>query len=424
MHSIKTKLFFVFFLVICVLQLQAQTLIQTAHLDHLYSDKIINGTAFGIIGIYAEYPDYKIVEDADEGVACVDDAARAAVFYLQHYRLTGAEESLRKMKQLDRFLLFMRAPNGYFYNFIFSNNTVNTTFRTSLPEANWWAWRAFFALAETYSAVKITDAGLADSMASAMNQLIEKVAPLYNREKSYKNIQGFSVPAWLPWEHGADQAAVLVKALTRYFVISRDPRAMMLIQTMCEGIMKMQLTDSGSPYCGAFLSWENIWHGWGNNQADALLDAYDVTRDARYLEAAVSEVENFYPRMIKEKYFSEMSFHKDGSSEKIISSRKDGQIAYIIRPMILASLHLYKITGKSEYRGTALKLAGWYFGKNIAGKVMYDKKTGRTLDGINSRRSVNKNSGAESTIETLLALVAIEQDAKAKLELHRLYFKK
>ena len=34
---------------------------------------------------------------------------------------------------------------------------------------------------------------------------------------------------------------------------------------------------------------------------------------------------------------------------------------------------------------------------------MYDHETGRCFDGINARNSINKNSGAESTIECLLA---------------------
>ena len=35
---------------------------------------------------------------------------------------------------------------------------------------------------------------------------------------------------------------------------------------------------------------------------------------------------------------------------------------------------------------------------------MYDPATGRCYDGINSPVDINRNSGAESTIEALLAL--------------------
>ena len=38
-----------------------------------------------IIHIYSNYPDYAYVGDDDEGIACIDDAARAAIFYLEYY---------------------------------------------------------------------------------------------------------------------------------------------------------------------------------------------------------------------------------------------------------------------------------------------------------------------------------------------------
>ena len=58
------------------------TFINTAHLDHLYEEVVIAGRPMAIIHIYADYPDYQWVDVPDEGAACVDDVARAAVFYL------------------------------------------------------------------------------------------------------------------------------------------------------------------------------------------------------------------------------------------------------------------------------------------------------------------------------------------------------
>ena len=40
---------------------------------------------------------------------------------------------------------------------------------------------------------------------------------------------------------------------------------------------------------------------------------------------------------------------------------------------------------------------------------MYDPQTGRGYDGINDTASINRNAGAESTIEALLTLQAIEK---------------
>ena len=56
----------------------------------------------------------------------------------------------------------------------------------------------------------------------------------------------------------------------------------------------------------------------------------------------------------------------------------------------------------------------WYFGNNPASQVMYDHLTGRAFDGINSATKTNFNSGAESTIEALLSIQAMESNATAK----------
>ena len=60
----------------------------------------------------------------------------------------------------------------------------------------------------------------------------------------------------------------------------------------------------------------------------------------------------------------------------------------------------------SDYAGLA---ASWYFGNNMAGVQMYYPDTGLVYDGINGPVAfrVNQNSGAESTIEGLMSMIAI-----------------
>jgi hypothetical protein len=45
---------------------------------------------------------------------------------------------------------------------------------------------------------------------------------------------------------------------------------------------------------------------------------------------------------------------------------------------------------------------------------MYFPENGKCFDGINSESELNKNSGAESTVEALLALLEIENNPVAK----------
>jgi hypothetical protein len=69
---------------------------------------------------------------------------------------------------------------------------------------------------------------------------------------------------------------------------------------------------------------------------------------------------------------------------------------------------LYEATGDSDYLRLAGISASWLFGNNAAGATMYDSATGRCYDGIRDSTTINRNSGAESTIEALGTLVELE----------------
>ena len=57
--------------------------------------------------------------------------------------------------------------------------------------------------------------------------------------------------------------------------------------------------------------------------------------------------------------------------------------------------------------------AGWFFGANAAGAPVYDPATGVTYDGVSGDGTVNRNSGAESTIHGLLTMLALDADPDA-----------
>ena len=96
------------------------------------------------------------------------------------------------------------------------------------------------------------------------------------------------------------------------------------------------------------------------------------------------------------------------------------QIAYGIGPIVEGYLALAEATGERRYAVFAGLAASWLLGANPAGVSMYDEKTGRTFDGIDgpSAVKVNRNSGAESTIEALLALQSVTSNPDAAEYLH------
>ena len=80
-----------------------------------------------------------------------------------------------------------------------------------------------------------------------------------------------------------------------------------------------------------------------------------------------------------------------------------------------------KLLEKSIFAEQAGEIACWFFGNNSEGQVMYNPETGRCFDGITGTNDINKNSGAESTIEALLTLLAVEQYDAANKIVHKYY---
>ena len=79
--------------------------------------------------------------------------------------------------------------------------------------------------------------------------------------------------------------------------------------------------------------------------------------------------------------------------------------------MVFACLEAYRITQDIRYAEQAGKIACWLFGDNIEKTQMYFLQSGICYDGITDKQAVNRNSGAESTIEALLIMQAIEQNS-------------
>jgi hypothetical protein len=220
--------------------------------------------------------------------------------------------------------------------------------------------------------------------------------------------EGVLLPDWLPGETAADQSGDLILALEKYYTRMKDPRAADLINQLAEGILVMQAGDSlNFPY-GAFLSWRNTWHAYGNVQAYALMRAGILLNNQHYIDKALVEVDNFYPWLIKNGYLNYFNLKKSEGKYEITEQQKFPQIAYGIRPMVWACMEAYRITGKEKYLNMANEVSGWFKGKNDAGKMMWDPASGRCFDGIISNEKLNLNSGAESTIEALLALQALD----------------
>jgi hypothetical protein len=380
------------------------------HLDHLTEQIRLGSDSVAIVHIYSEFPDYGWVDAAEEGIACVDDVARAAVLYLRHYQIFRDPASLEKARSYLRFVLFMQRSDGSFYNFLLGNGQINRTGPTSRASFGWWAVRAYEAIALGFRVFASRDSLFANRLKEAFMRCRNPLARILSRKGEWKEWQGRRYPAWLVNETAADASAVMLQALTLFLLQQPDDWLKGAASSLAEGIRAMQLGPK-SRYPGAFLSYRGIWHAWGNSQAYALAQFARLSGDSLALRAAEREVRSFLPVLLLENWFAEYRIAED----RVI---RYPQIAYGVRCAALGALAVFRATGKVKYARLAGLLASWLTGNNPARHPMYDPSTGRGFDGINSPDDINRNAGAESTIEALRTLLEIQAISEARVFLN------
>lgn len=390
-------------------------LAKTDHLDHLYTPLSLNGADASGIYIYSEAPDYHLVADSDEGFTCVDDVSRAIIFYVRSSRFNSDTAYQHKTFKLLEFLLQMQSSNGYFYNFLFPNFQINRFGETSRNTAQWWSWRALHTLSEALPVVNNINAALASRMKTARANLISRIkTDLVNIPATTKQVSNITIPEWLPAGSGTDQAAILILGLIPYCKETNDGEIESYIKKLANGIVLMQQGDSVRFPYGMILSWENTWHAYAADQPTALLEAGKYFNNSTYTEAGLREVKYFFGWLLQNGMESSMVIDSTTNGLQMKTHQEYEQIAYGIRPMISAAATAYLITNDAAYAEIGGHFAAWFFGANDASTRMYDMTTGRCYDGINSPSGVNKNSGAESTIEALLAMQLIDKIPQIK----------
>jgi hypothetical protein len=383
-------------------------LVNFSHLQHLYEERNINGQTLGIQWIYCEAPDFRLVGDEDEGYTCIDDVARALVVYCREAQQKPNEQLIHKIEMLSNFILHMQHQNGYFYNFMFKDGTINTSHQNSVAIASFWSWRAYWALTEL---MLVDDKRLYNKKLkcqAALEKIEQNITTLCEDKTGNHTYDGIVLPSCIS-QIGSDQMAEILKGLSNRYIYDPSDKLKNLILLYADQII---LTQKGSvtqlPYY-AFLSWQNYWHAWGNSQSYALLNAGTAVKDTLMIRAGLNEIDYFYPYLIYSSHLSGFKLISNINAYDVIESQQFSQIAYGISPMIMACTEAYHITKNKKYEDMSFVLASWYFGNNIANATIYDIKSGRAYDGINGKDQVNKNAGAESTIESLLAMQSIQR---------------
>jgi hypothetical protein len=380
-------------------------LINLTHLQRLTEVIMWDERPVALVHIYSEAPDYNWVDASGEGLAAVDDVARAAVVYLLYYERTGDEQALELARACLNFVLRLQAEDGEYYNFVTDRaGAVNEQGSTSYKSWGWWAARGQWALAVGYRVFRDRDPDYAAELQAAYLRGEEALRRAVGPVGAYTDLHGIRIPAWL-LGGGSDLTAMAVLGLAEYYRAEPNSETRHLLANLANGLANYQIGEEGEYPFAAHPSSAGstaLWHAWGSHQVHALALAGQLLKREDWVESARRAADTFFVRLLATDLINDMA---------PLPNRR-GQIAYGTEVMTAGFWALYQATGEEQYARYAGLAAAWLFGNNMAGVAMYEPETGRTFDGIDGPTPfrVNRNSGAESTIEALYTLLLVADD--------------
>lgn len=383
-------------------------LVNLDHLAFLTQPVEIDDTPMAIVHIYSEAPEYEWVDAAGEGLSAVDDVARAAVVYLWQYERTGDEHLLELARRCLNFVLYMQADDGEFYNFVTdAEGTINERGNTSFKSLGWWAMRGLWSLGEGVRVFDSIDPDYANALSDTYLRTEAAIARTMTNYGEYNHVHGFRIPAWIPASEPS-VAAVGLLGLAAYQQARPNDTTADLITKIADGIAEYRLGDDNTYPFGLHPTRSNapgFWHDWGAHMTHALVVAGQVMDRQDWIDSAAADANSFLLRHLAFERFRHIG---------VIPSRLE-QIAYGTNQIVLTYTALYQAIGDETYARYAGLAGSWYFGNNMAGVQVYDPASGRVFDGINGPTAfrVNRNSGAESTIEGLMSMIALSDIPQA-----------
>lgn len=384
-------------------------LVNLEHLKFLTEVVTNQNEEMALVHIYSEAPDYQWVDAAGEGLSAVDDVARAAIVYLWQYEHTGETELLEFAKACLNFVMYMQVEDGSFYNFVTDREgTINKTGNTSFKSLGWWAMRGFWSLGEGIRVFDSVDAEYASRLEQAFLKTQEALGKTLGNYGEFTSLHGFEIPAWIP-SGEPTVASVGVLGLASYYRARPNETTAEVMTKIADGLAQYRLGDHKTYPFGMHPLRSNapgFWHDWGSHVGHALAEAGNVLNRQDWIDSAKAEADSFLLRQLAFERFRHIG---------VIPSRLN-QIAYGTNSIIQTYMALYRATGETHYAQMGGLAASWYFGNNMANEQMYFPENGRVFDGVDGPASwrVNRNAGAESTIEGLISMIVVADVPEAR----------
>ncbi|MCY0905847.1 hypothetical protein [Arthrobacter sp. H14-L1] len=353
-----------------------------------------------------------------QGAYNADDIARTAVVYLRHWQQTGNAASREHAFQTLRSLTYLQTTTGPNAGNVVlwqqADGTLNPSAKpVELPDPSdsaesYWLARTVWALGEGYAAFKSADpqfaAFLADRLHLALASLNRQSLARYGH---FDVADGVQVPAWLI-TGGADASAEAVLGLAAYVTAAPgDDSANTALRELTEGIAKMSSGSTRQWPFGAILpsvTSQSLWHAWGGMAPAAVATAAPVLHRPDLLAAAVKDSAQFTPQLLA----------AGGPDNAWSPTPGEAQIAYGVDSRVESLVATATASNAPGLLDVAAVAAAWFFGANPNGAPAYNRATGTAIDGIESDGRINPNSGAESTIHTLLSMLTLDANPSLK----------
>lgn len=278
-----------------------------------------------------------------EGIACVDDSARAVVFALEIYESFGHVEALEQAKKWLTFLEYMQDEDGLITNFIYdAKGQRNFNVSTSITGGAWWSARAKWAWAKAYKATKE-----------------KKYLDLYFKTKITEDYQN-------------DVASILLLAGLEIF--EKEEKA--YLNSLLERITSCRSQK------GYFLHAKDApLHMWGYHELEAVAKAANFLGNKKeLLNLCETTVDTLASDIINNGFY----FEYETRDKKEINP-------YCVSPFVRGIYELYKSDKKEKYKKLLQKCFNWF-------TKMYDTTTGACFDWIQGDK-ISTDCGAESSIE-------------------------
>ncbi len=353
----------------------------------------------------------------DPGTNTTAARARSSVSYEpwpRHWQQFGDVHSRDLAYGLLRTVTYMQtvsndARNGNFVLWMQPDGTLHASVPGDLPDpsdsgSSYWLARSLWALGEGYAAFRDVDPTFAEFLQQRFTlarQVVERENLIHYG--SYTLFDGAQMPAWLI-NDGADASSEAMYGFSAYVgAAPTDGAARQDLERLAEGVADMALSNHPDAWpFGAILPWtgsRSLWHSWGDQMAGSLATAGAALHEQRFIDAAISEEAAFVPHLLVQ----------GGPDQEWRPAPADlAQIAYGQDATLQNLLRTSDASGLTSFRSLAGIEAAWYFGNNHAGVQMYFPATGVTFDGLEADGRINRNSGAESTIEGLLSMLALD----------------